>query len=136
MQRYDHLCTYPENKDALRSLAGYRLMILSNGTPLMLAAVVKNCGLEGVFERLISVRQLGVYKPDPRVYQLACTAAGLQPEEIAFVSSNYFNIAGAASFGFRTFWINRRGEQPDLLGAGASAVLDSLAQLPDVITTE
>mgnify|MGYP003972693737 CR=1 FL=1 len=136
MRRYDHLDTYPENVAALRALAGYRLMILSNGTPSMLAAVVKNNGLESVFERLISVRRLGVYKPDPRVYLLACDETGLQPDDIAFVSSNYFDIAGAAAFGYRAFWVNRRAEKPDMLGSDASAVLDSLAQLPTILTSE
>ncbi len=136
MERYNRLETYPENKAALSALADYRLMILSNGNPSMLEAVVASNGLEDVFERLISVRELGVFKPDPRVYELACSAAGLRANEIAFVSSNYFDIAGAAAFGFRTFWVNRRNEEPDVLGVGAAAVLENLGQLPDVLSAE
>lgn len=133
MERYNCLDTYPEVNAALAGLAGHRLMILSNGSPSMLSAVVGNNGLSGAFEFLISVAEAGVFKPDPRVYGLACTKTDLDTGEVAFVSSNYFDIAGAAAFGFHTVWVNRGGVCPDELGERAGDVLDNLEQLPALL---
>jgi len=124
---------YPGNREALEKLGSYRLMILSNGSPAMLEAVVAANGLDEVFERLISVDELGVFKPDPRVYQLVCRSGALGAEEIAFVSSNYFDIAGASSCGLSTYWINRNGGQPDGLGLRAGRELDNLGELAEIL---
>jgi 2-haloacid dehalogenase len=130
MARYDHLSTYPDVLPALKKLKRNRLAVLSNGTFEMLEAVTENNGLAGTFSALISVEFLKMFKPDPRVYALACRVLGVGAGEIAFVSSNYFDIAGAAAYGFDTYWINRRGDHPDLLGTGVTKNLSSLEQLP------
>ncbi len=129
MAAYDRLALYPDAREALAALAGMKLAILSNGSPGMLAAAVKNAGLDTTFAAVISVDAVKIYKPDPRVYQLAPDLLGIPKTAISFVSSNYWDAAGAKNFGFRVFWINRSGAQPDALGAAPDAVLASLAEL-------
>ena len=85
------------------------LAILSNGSPAMLEPLVRNAGLDAVITAVISVDEIRIYKPDPRVYQLAVDRLGVRKNQIAFVSSNYWDAAGARNFGFHVFWINRTG---------------------------
>ena len=129
MKAYDSLSPFPEVGQALKSLSSLPLSILSNGTPRMLAAAVAGAGLTGIFRHVISVHELGVFKPAPEVYELACRASGLARSEIGFVSSNFFDVAGAASFGFRTVWVNRRGDKPDRLGFAPDYELSDLTGL-------
>ena len=88
-----------------------------------------NAGLESGFEAVLSVDPLRVFKPSPRVYQLAVDRLGVAPAEIGFASSNSWDIAGATAFGFTTFWINRAGQHADELGQTPHAVLSGLDQL-------
>lgn len=127
---YRHLTPYPEVSATLDALAGRRRAILSNGSPGMLDAVVGNAGLADRLEAVISVDALRVYKPHPNVYALATERLGVRADAIAFVSSNFWDIAGATSFGFRTFWINRSGQKPDELGFRPRATLTRLDELP------
>jgi len=126
---YLHLAPYPDVRDALPALGTMPLAILSNGSPHMLGAVVKNAGLDAAFAHVISVDEVKLFKPSPKVYQLACDRLGLKKAEIGFVSSNYWDVCGAASFGFRAWWINRGGATPDELGQQPVATLASLAEL-------
>jgi 2-haloacid dehalogenase len=91
--------------------------------------VVRNAGLAGRFQAVLSVDPLRIFKPHPTVYQLAPDALGVSTAEIAFISSNFWDVTGATAFGFRTFWINRAGAQPDELGYRPAAVLGSLTEL-------
>ena len=127
---YRRLATYPDVYDVLRSLHGVKLAILSNGSPQMLQAVVRNAGLEPLFNAVLSVDPLRIFKPHPRVYQLAVDTLAARPDSIAFVSSNYWDACGATSFGFRAFWVNRAGVQPDELGYRPHRTLERLDQLP------
>lgn len=129
MAAYDNLALYPDAREALATLPGIRLAILSNGSPAMLTPVVKNAGLDQTFAAVISVDAVKIFKPDPRVYQLAPDRLGVARSEIAFVSSNYWDAAGARNFGFHVFWINRAGVQPDRLGAEPHQVLQKLTEL-------
>jgi 2-haloacid dehalogenase len=130
---YLGLSLYPDVRDALEKVRGRRLAILSNGSPRMLEAVVQHAGLAGAFEDVISVDRLQIFKPHPSVYQLAVDALATPAATIAFVSSNYWDIAGATTFGFRTYWINRAGAQPDELGCAPTAVLSRLDELPQAL---
>ena len=107
------------------------LAILSNGHPDMLDAVVDHNELRVHFgERVYSVHEAGVYKPDPRVYALACAGLELPAESIGFVSSNGWDAAGARSFGFTAWWVNRGGAPVERLASPPDAVvagLDGLA---------
>lgn len=120
MDRYDRLDPYPDAREALEALSGYRLAILSNGSPAMLEALVSNTGLDRI-EMAISVDAKGVYKPDPRAYELVEERLGVKPDEVVFVSSNGFDIAGAKAFGFRVARIERTTAgalRDELAGAG------------------
>ncbi|MGW8248813.1 MAG: haloacid dehalogenase type II [Acidiferrobacterales bacterium] len=135
MQAYLKLSPYPEVMMALAELRqrGFRMAILSNGSPAMLEAAVKNAQLQEAFEAVLSVESVGIYKPDPRVYQMAVDQLGLPSEQILFLSSNGWDISGAKSFGFHTFWVNRAGAPVERLGNEPDAILDNLTVLPQML---
>ena len=133
MEQYVHLAPYPEVPAALAALTGHKLAILSNGSPSLLESLVRNTGLASHFSAVLSVDPLRIYKPHPTVYQLAVDRLGIEARDIAFISSNFWDAAGATAFGFRTFWINRSGAKPDELGLRPQAVLSSLDQLPGLL---
>ncbi len=135
MAAYDRLDCYAEVPGTLKRLreAGVATAILSNGSPDMLEAATASAGIGNLLDALISVEPVGIYKPDPRVYQLAVDWAGVRPEQIAFQSSNGWDVAGASAFGFRVAWINRFGQRPERLPAGPHAQLDSLDGLPGLL---
>ena len=112
-QAYDALALYPEARQALGQLAPLRLAIFSNGSAAMLERLVAQAGIASLFETVISVDEIGVYKPDPRGYRHVETRLGLARDNILFVSSNGFDIAGAKAHGFRVARIARLA--PDAL---------------------
>jgi len=132
MQEYLHLEVYPDVTVGLEALPSERLAILSNGSPRMLEAVVENAGLRQAFATLLSVDKVRTYKPRPAVYQLAVEALKLKKREIGFVSSNYWDVAGAAAFGFPAFWLNRSNAVPDELGTAPEATITGLRELADL----
>jgi len=133
MRAYLHLATFPEVKDALGELRGIRLAILSNGGPAMLRDLVTNSGLAALIPDVLSVDELKIYKPSPKVYQLAVDRLGVPAASIGFVSSNGWDAVGAKSFGFRTFWVNRAGAPRDELGFAPDHELGSLTELPALL---
>lgn len=132
LQAYLHLSPYPEVPETLQRLKalGFQMAILSNGSPRMLQAAVASAQLVDVFDALLSVEQVQVFKPDKRVYQLACDQCGLEPHEVCFLSSNAWDVAGAAHFGFTVVWINRLGQPPECLPGEPTAMIQTLDQLP------
>jgi len=133
MEAYFYLAPYPEVHQALAGLADYPLAILSNGSPRMLTAAVSNANLLGTFAQLISVDEVGLYKPNPQVYQLAVEKLRLEAGLIGFVSSNSFDIIGAASFGFRTYWVNRAANPLDELGFVPDMTISKLTDLVEIL---
>lgn len=131
IEEYRRLATFPEVPAALESLARTRaLAILSNGHPGMLEAVVDHNGLRGRFRGgILSVHAARRFKPDPAVYRIAEEALGVPRALVGFVSSNGWDAAGAKSFGFRAFWINRGGAPVERLGVRPDAILGDLAEL-------
>jgi len=129
MQQYLNLSPYPEAHAALASLRSCKLAILSNGSPDMLDPLVANSGLGQVLDAVLSVDAVGIFKPDPRVYQIAVDRLGVPKEAIGFVSSNCWDACGAKSFGFRTFWINRSGAPLDALDATPDHTIARLTDL-------
>ena len=126
LRLYDTLPAFPEAAAALEALRadGHRTAILSNGTPDMLAAAVAASGLGG-FEAVLSVEDVGVFKPSPLVYRMVPDALGVPPDGTVFVSSNGWDAAGAAAFGFRAVWVNRRDEPVErVLGRPAHVIAD------------
>jgi len=135
MALYRELGAFPEVPDTLTRLkdAGMRTAILSNGAPEMLDAAVKANGLDALLDDVQSVEDVGVFKPDPRVYQLSVDRLGVAKENICFLSSNGWDAAGAGSFGFRVVWINRYGQPVEHLPARPDAEIDTLSPLPDIL---
>ena len=129
MEAYLRLAPFPEVKQALSALSGMRLAILSNGSPRMLEQVVKNTKLDGIFSQVVSVDEVKTYKPSAAAYDLAVRKMDVERGTIGFVSSNFFDVAGAKIFGFRTYWINRSGTAPEELGVGPDGKLKSLTDL-------
>jgi 2-haloacid dehalogenase len=129
MDEYLSLATFPEVDRALDSLSSGTLAILSNGSPRMLSEVVAHAGLSGRFSQVISVDEVRIYKPSPRVYELAPIRLGIPKEEIGFVTSNYFDVAGAKAFGFYVYWVNRTAAPADRLGLAPDEVISLLTDI-------
>lgn len=129
MHAYRQLAIFPEVRAVLAAMKGRKRAILSNGSPEMLNALVEANGLAREFDAVISVDALEIYKPDPRVYQLAVDALGIEASRIGFVSSNCWDACGAQSFGFNTYWINRSDASVDPLGVTPAHILSTLADL-------
>jgi 2-haloacid dehalogenase len=121
---------FPDAGVALDALHDFPRAILSNGTPKMLEAAVRNNGLDSCFASVISVDQVKTYKPSPRVYQLGPETLHLPANEILFVSSNAWDAAGAKAFGYSVCWCNRSGQAMDHLGFAPDIVVSSLDQIP------
>jgi 2-haloacid dehalogenase len=107
MDKYVHLDLYPDAKDALAALKGYKLAILSNGSTGMLEALVRNTGLDKILDATISIDSKKIFKPSPQTYTLIEEKLGVKPNEVLFVSSNPFDACGAKSFGLNVAWIER-----------------------------
>ena len=112
------LAAWPDAMPVLTKLrdAGLRLCFLSNFTPGMLHACIKFAGLDGVFEHVLSTDAARTYKPDPKAYELGTAALELPREQILFAAFAGWDAAGAKSFGYPTFWVNRLGLPPEQLG--------------------
>lgn len=111
-------------------IRGLRLAILSNGSPGMLAAAAAASGLAASLDAVLSVDTVRLYKPRPEVYALVTARFGIAPQEVVFVSSNRWDVMGAASFGFHAVWVNR-GRMPDEYSdQPPQRVIASLAELP------
>jgi 2-haloacid dehalogenase len=133
MEAYRTLQAFSDVKPGLQQLTanGIRLAILSNGAPEMLQSAAASAGIADVLDEIISVDEIRVYKPHPRVYQLASSRLRVPIEDIGFVSSNGWDIAGAASAGLTTFWIQRAAaEPPEELGHRAARVIHTITDLP------
>jgi len=135
MEAWYRVAPFPEVEQTLAELSrrGLRLAVLSNGSSYMLERLVQATGLERYFEGLLSVDEIHTYKPDPSVYTLAERKLGLPRESLLFVSSNFWDVAGAHSFGLRVCWINRTGAQPDELGVQPDHILESMTALPELV---
>ncbi|MCW1955329.1 haloacid dehalogenase type II [uncultured Lentibacter sp.] len=135
LQLYWSLSAYAEVPEMLRRLreAGLQTAILSNGSPDMLNGAVSSAGLSGQFDAVLSVQDVGVFKPSAKVYQLVEARLGTQPREVIFVSSNGWDAACATSFGFETVWVNRTGLPMDRLPGRPAHILSDLKALPELV---
>lgn len=131
---YFELSAYPEVPEMLASLKaeGFATAILSNGAPDMLAAAVDSAGIGGFLDAVLSVEDVGAFKPDPRVYDLVGKRFDLRPDQVLFVSSNGWDAAHATGYGFRTVWVNRANDPVDRLPWTPPHILDDLTTLPDL----
>src|SRR5208283_2560348 len=136
MTLYLTLDPFPEVPDVLRGLkaAGMRTAILSNGSPRMLDAVVRAAKLDTLLDAVLSVEEVGVYKPHPKVYQLAIDRLGVPASAISFQSSNAWDAYAASAFGMRVVWCNRYGQTPERLPGRPDCEIRTLAELPALLT--
>lgn len=135
MDLYLTLDAFPEVPDVLRQLkaAGLKTAILSNGTPSMLVSAVKNARIDGMVDLILSVEEVGVYKPDPRVYQLAVDRLAIPASQISFQSSNAWDAHAASSFGMKVVWCNRYGQRRERLPGKPDYEIKTLAELPGIV---
>ncbi len=138
MELYLTLDIFPEVPGVLTRLrdAGVRTAILSNGSPMMLDAAVARAGISGLLDAVLSVEEVGVFKPDPRVYRLAVERLGLAARAIAFQSSNAWDVYAASAFGMRTVWCNRTGQPRERLPGAPDRQIRTLAELPPLVCRE
>ncbi|MDW3207257.1 MAG: haloacid dehalogenase type II [Alphaproteobacteria bacterium] len=133
---YFKLAAYPEVPSMLKRLkkAGLKTAILSNGSMDMLDGAVDSAGIRADLDAVLSVEDVGIFKPDPRIYQLVLTRFGLQDRSsVAFMSSNGWDAFSAAHFGFQVAWINRFDRPLERLPGEPAAVLPDLTTLPDIV---
>ena len=106
---YKILNTFPEVKEVLKNLKEkkYKISILSNGTPDLLDRLVKSNNLEKMFDDIFSVEEVGIYKPDEKVYKIPIDKYKVSKHEITFLSANTWDVSGAGNFGFNSIWVNR-----------------------------
>jgi 2-haloacid dehalogenase len=136
LNQYLHISPYPEVEQTLVELKsrGMRLAVLSNGTPTMLGALLQNSGLTNYFEAVLSIEEVGIYKPHPRVYALAPQRLNLSKERICFLSSNAWDAWAAKAFGFKVLWCNRTGQAAEHMPSEPDGQLLDLAALPSLIS--
>jgi 2-haloacid dehalogenase len=131
LDEYRRLAVYPEVPAALEALAQKKpLAILSNGHPDMLNAVVDHNGLRERFRGgILSVHQAKIFKPAPAVYRIVEESLGVPSAMLGFVSSNGWDAAGAKSYGFKAYWVNRGGMPVERLGVRPDAVVRDLSEI-------
>jgi 2-haloacid dehalogenase len=130
LDAYWTLEPFSDARPALRELRarGASTAILSNGSPRMLTAAVDSAGIGAELDAALSVDAIRIYKPRPEAYALVTERFNLEPADVAFVSSNRWDVMGAAAYGFRTAWINRANAAEEY-GPAPDAVLSGLMDL-------
>jgi 2-haloacid dehalogenase len=106
---YKTLSPFKEVTEVLKSLKekNYKLAILSNGTPTLLNQLVKSNNLDSLFDDLFSIEQVGIYKPDSKVYDIPIKKYNIQNNEVAFLSANTWDVSGGGNYGYNSIWVNR-----------------------------
>jgi 2-haloacid dehalogenase len=135
MQLYLELEPFPEVPEVLARLkrSGMRMAVLSNGSPKMLEAVVIAANLGHYFDAVLSVEEVGVFKPHPKVYQLAVDRLGVPAGAISFQSSNAWDAYAASAFGMQVVWCNRYGQRRERLPGEPNREINTLAELPPLL---
>ena len=132
---YKVLLSYPEVGETLEKLKekNYKLSILSNGTPSLLNQLVSNNNLENIFDDIFSIEEVGVFKPDSKVYEIPIKKYKIQKDEIAFLSANTWDVSGAGNFGYNSIWVNRNKSHFDNLDYLPKNEIVNLTQLLDIV---
>ena len=135
LHAYLSLDCYPEVRDVLDTLknADFMTAILSNGSPMMLEAAVESAGIDDLLDAVVSVDELGKYKPSAEVYQLAMDELEVGRGQVSFQSSNAWDAAAAATFGFRVAWCNRFGQARERLPDAPDVEIRTLDELPAIV---
>ena len=132
---YYKLDAYPEVKNILKQLKkeGYQTGILSNGSPNMLSSAVQNADIQNYLDKVLSVETCKIYKPSNKVYELIRKNYNVEKNEVAFFSSNAWDMHAAANFGFKAIWINRFEGKLEKLPGKPYAIIKSLDDIIEII---
>ena len=132
---YKVLSPYPEVKEVLKSLKAkeYKLSILSNGTPSLLNELVKSNSLDNIFNDIFSIEEVGIYKPDAKVYNMPIKKYQVKNEEIAFLSANTWDVSGGGNYGYNAIWVNRNNNIFDNLDYKPKNEINNLTQLLEIV---
>ena len=132
---YKILSPFKEVPAVLRSLKekDLKLAILSNGTPTLLNQLVKSNNLDNLFDDLFSIEEVGIYKPDSKVYDMPIKKYNIQKNEVAFLSANTWDVSGGGNYGFNSIWVNRNNNVFDNLDYKPSHKIKSLDQLLEIM---
>ena len=132
---YKILSTFPEVTEVLKNLKekNYKLAILSNGTPSLLNELVKSNNLDNVFDDIFSIEEVGIYKPDSKVYDLPIKKYQIQKKEVAFLSANTWDVSGGGNYGYSSIWVNRNNNIFDNLDYKPKNEVKNLKQLLDIV---
>ena len=131
---YKILSTFPEINEVLQNLKkrNYKLAILSNGTPSLLNKLVKSNNLDNIFDDIFSIEEVGIYKPNSKVYDIPITKYKIQKEEVAFLSANTWDVSGGGNYGYNSIWVNRNNNIFDNLDYKPKNEVKNLKQLLDI----
>ena len=132
---YKILSPFKEVPEVLKSLKekDFKLAILSNGTPSLLDELVTNNNLENLFDDIFSIEEVGVYKPDSKVYDLPIEKYKIQNNEVAFLSANTWDVSGAGNYGYNSIWVNRNNNIFDNLDYKPQNEIKNLKELLNII---
>ena len=132
---YKVLSPFTEVRDALNKLkqSNYKLAILSNGTPDLLNELVVSNGLKDIFDDIFSVEEVGIFKPDSKVYDLPINKYNIEKNEVLFLSANTWDVSGAGNYGYNTVWLNRNNNIFDKLDFEPNQQISNLSELLDLI---
>ena len=132
---YKELSPYPEVKECLEALKSkkIKIAILSNGTPDLLKGLVESKNIQSYFDNIISVEDVKIYKPDPKVYEMPIKKYNCKPENICSLSSNTWDVSGGGVFGYNAVWVNRFNKIFDKLGYNPQYIINNLNQLLELL---
>ena len=132
---YKILPTFPEVKEVLQNLKkkDYKLAILSNGTPTLLNELVTSNNLDNIFDDIFSIEEVGIYKPDSKVYNLPIKKYQIKKDEVAFLSANTWDVSGGGNYGYSSIWVNRNNNIFDNLDYKPKNEVKNLKQLLDIV---
>ena len=132
---YKTLSPFKEVPEVLKSLKekNFKLAILSNGTPSLLNELVKSNNLENIFDDIFSIEEVGVYKPDSKVYDIPVKKYQIQRNEITFLSANTWDVSGGGNYGYNSIWVNRNNNTFDNLDYVPKHQIEDLSKLLDIL---
>jgi 2-haloacid dehalogenase len=128
---YKILSPFKEVPEVLKSLKekDLKLAILSNGTPALLNQLVKSNNLDNLFDDLFSIEEVGIYKPDSKVYDIPIKKYNIQKNEVAFLSANTWDVSGGGNYGYNSIWVNRNNNIFDNLDYKSNLEIKNLLDL-------
>ncbi len=132
---YKVLSTFKEVPEVLKKLKEkkFKLGILSNGTPNLLEELIKSNNLQNIFDDVFSIEEVGIYKPDSKVYEIPIRKYKIKKEEVVFLSANTWDVCGGGNYGFNSVWVNRNNNIFDYLDYKPKNQIKNLKELLDIV---